>query len=109
MLQVKQGNSGWHEADRIRRKIRELAEFGIYIKFGRTAEGPFTLTKAYELLRSIGSDGLEVRTGARAAWVSAVHWLAKIQELQQKDARDMELMAAAVRRAANGTHATKRR
>jgi hypothetical protein len=82
-LCVRQGTSDWHPAEVIRRKIAELVTNGIYIKKGNVIQGPFTFTKAHELLIADPCVGTEVRTGANGAWVDASFWLDKIRELRR--------------------------
>lgn len=36
-LQIRQGNSRWHAAETVRRKIQVLHSHGIYIRYGSTA------------------------------------------------------------------------
>lgn len=83
-LLVKQGNSEWHPAAVIRQKMEQLAARGIYIRCGKVAEGPFTMTKARELLKTVSSDGIKVRTGERGEWVPASQWLDAIRKLERK-------------------------
>ena len=83
-LQVKQGNSAWHPAAVIRQKMDQLAARGIYIRCGKVAEGPFTISKARELLGTVSSEGITVRSGERGQWMPARRWLDAIQKLERK-------------------------
>lgn len=86
-LLVKQGNSEWHPAQVIRQKMEQLAARGIYVRCGKVAEGPFTISKARELLRTVSVDGIKVRTGERGEWVPASQWLDAIRKLERKRQR----------------------
>jgi hypothetical protein len=83
-LQVKQGNSEWHPAAVIRKKMDQLVASGIYIQCAGIAEGPFTISKAHQLLQTVSIDGVEVRTGESGKWVSATAWLKAIRKLERK-------------------------
>ncbi len=87
-LQVRQGSSGWHPADEVRRKIEVLAKHGIRIKFGNTVEGPFTLTRAYELLKNNPMDQVEVKSGAEGPWFAAAVWLEAIRQRKRLTKRE---------------------
>lgn len=89
-LEVRQGNSAWHSADVIREKIRELAREGIYIRFKGAAEGPFTLRRAYDVLKPMSPKGIDVRTGKKGDWVEAETWLSKVDRLRAKESSEME-------------------
>ncbi len=81
---VRQGESEWHAADSIRQKIEALAANGIYVKSKGVAQGPFTFTKAYELILSTMNVGIEIRTGATGAWIPAEIWLSRVEELKRE-------------------------
>ncbi|MFK8110765.1 MAG: hypothetical protein AB8B91_01105 [Rubripirellula sp.] len=83
-LQVKQGDGDWYSADVVREKIAALKANGIYIRYKGVAEGPFTLTRAHQLLATTSSDGVRVRTGAKGKWVGAKAWLETVQRLESK-------------------------
>jgi hypothetical protein len=83
-LQVKQGNSEWHPAAVIRKKMDQLVASGIYIQCAGIAEGPFTISKANQLLQTVSIDGVEVRTGESGKWVSATAWLKAVRKLERK-------------------------
>jgi len=93
-LMIRQGDSDWHPAEVIRKKLDELAANGIYIRFKQVAEGPFTLNKAYELLQTVGLDGIKVRTGPKGEWVSATKWLRALNRLKRKK-KDAAIAAVA--------------
>jgi hypothetical protein len=101
-LRVKQGISEWHPAAVIRQKMEQLAARGIYIRCGKVAEGPFTMTKARALLKTVSSDGIKVRTGERGEWVPASQWLDAIRKLERKRQsrpRKSSVATGAIRRA----------
>ena len=81
-MKVKQGNSDWYLAEDVRRKIDRLELHGIYFRYLGTHEGPFTLTKAHQLLEATGVAGIEIRTGSKGKWVSADRWLRTVQRLR---------------------------
>lgn len=85
---VRQGTSQWYPADVIRQKLDKLAANGIFIRFKQVAEGPFTLDKAYELLQTVGLEGIKVRTGPKGEWVSATKWLRAVNRLKRKKKED---------------------
>ncbi len=86
-LLVRQGASSWHPADVIRKKLKALETSGIFIRFKQVAEGPFTLTKAYELLQTVSMDGIQVRVGVEGQWVPAHKWLRAIERAKAKKKR----------------------
>ncbi len=86
-LFVRQGTSDWHPAEVIRNKINKLANSGIYVLANGIAEGPFTFTKAYEVLQAPQYADGKVRTGLNGDWFPAHLWLGKVEELK----RDHEL------------------
>lgn len=94
-LQVRQGNSPWYPAAVVRKKIDELEAGGIYIRFANVAEGPFTMTRAVELLKTVSSEGVRVRTGKTGKWVSATQWIGAIERLQRKRKRESQSVAGA--------------
>ncbi len=114
-LFVRQGESDWHAADAIRLKFAELAANGIYVKFDGVPQGPFTFTRAYEILVSAPTNGTEVRTGVSGVWLPAEVWLGKVHELKRQRAAltepaipvemesepELETMSAAARAAAS--------
>lgn len=83
-LFVRQGTSAWHPAEVIRNKITALANNGIYVLTHGIAEGPFTFTKAYEVLQVPTYADAEVRTGLNGDWFPAHLWLAKVEELKRE-------------------------
>jgi hypothetical protein len=95
-LQVRQGTGRWYSSDVVRKKIETLAARGIYIKFGKIAEGPFTLTKAYELLQTVDHPGIKIRTGRVGRWVTAEKWLSVIAKLQHEKQREVQSITAAL-------------
>ena len=85
-LFVRQGSSAWYPAEVIRNKINALANNGIYVLANGTAEGPFTFTKAYEVLQAPKYTDAAVRTGLNGDWFPAHLWLAKVEELKRERA-----------------------
>lgn len=83
-MQVRQGSGQWHSAELVRKKIEALNANGIYIKFKTVAEGPYTLTKAHQMLQSFDMDGVRVRTGSKGKWVSAKKWMAAVERLKRE-------------------------
>jgi hypothetical protein len=83
-LFVRQGASDWHPAAVIRSKMAALAANGIYVMSNAASEGPYTFTKAYEVLQLARYDGAEVRTGLNGPWFPARLWLAKVEELKRE-------------------------
>ena len=80
-LLIRQGSSDWRSVEVIREKIRQLEANGIFVRYKHVAEGPFTLTRAHHVLKSMTPGGIDVRTGAKGAWVAAEKWLSKIDKL----------------------------
>ncbi|MEM1070038.1 MAG: DUF4339 domain-containing protein, partial [Planctomycetota bacterium] len=83
-LFVRQGESDWHPASTIRKKLDALSANGVYIRFKQVAEGPFTLKKAYELLQTVSTSGIRVRTGTDGKWISARKWIQAVDRIKQK-------------------------
>lgn len=83
-LQVRQGRTGWHSAALIRKKMADLAAHGIYISCNGIATGPFTMTKAFELINKNSMEGVQVRTGRHGDWISAADWLVTLQDLRRR-------------------------
>ena len=83
-LQVKQGFSTWYPANIIRRKLSKLDQEGIYIYRNGGAEGPFTLPKAYEMLKGETDGRIQVKTTADGEWVALPHWIATIERLRDR-------------------------
>ena len=83
-LQVKQGFSTWYPAQIIRSKLDKLDEEGTYLLRSGTIEGPYTLPKAYEILKSESDKTLKVKTTAKGEWVTVEHWLGTIDRLKAK-------------------------
>ena len=83
-LMVRQGTSDWHPAESLRRKMKELAEKGFYVRFKRDAEGPFTLSRTYEMLRDNKIPGVLVRSGNVGDWVPAEQWISAVSKLHQR-------------------------
>ena len=84
-LQVRQGQSDWYPADVIRRKYEILDQNGVFIRFKQVAEGPFTLSKAYESLISMDLAGIQVRMGRDGSWVKARKWIEAVERLKRKE------------------------
>ena len=95
-LLIRQGNSDWRSVEVIRAKIRQLKKNGIFVRYKHVTEGPFTLTRAHELLRQMGAGGIEVQTGAGSNWVPAAKWLKKIDKLLNTESREVDSLTAAV-------------
>ena len=87
-LLIRQGSSDWRSVDVIRRKICQLQKNGIFIRYKKVAEGPFTLTRAHDVLKCMPPGGIDVRTGAAGKWVPADKWLSKIDKLHQSPPKD---------------------
>lgn len=83
-LQVKQGFSPWYPANIIRKKLSKLDQEGIYIYRNGAAEGPYTLPKAYEMLKQTTDPSIQVKTTAKGQWVPVAHWIATIQRLKDR-------------------------
>ena len=69
-LLIRQGSSDWRSVEVIRKKIRQLEANGIFVRYKNVAEGPFTLTRAHHVLKRMTPGGIDVRTGAKGAWVA---------------------------------------
>ncbi len=95
-LLIRQGTSAWRSVDVIRRKISQLQKNGIFIRYKRVAEGPFTLTRAHHVLKSMPLGGIDVRTGATGPWVPADKWLSKIDKLLAVESKEMDSLSVAV-------------
>ena len=95
-LLIRQGSSDWRSVDVIRRKISQLQKNGIFIRYKSVAEGPFTLTRAHDVLKNMPPGGLDVRTGATGQWVPAATWLAKIDKLLEIESKEMDSISIAV-------------
>ena len=80
--QVKQGFSTWYPASILRGTLNKLAEEGIYVRRGEAIEGPFTLPKAYEMLKSETDVSVQVKTTAKGDWVPLQHWVETIERLR---------------------------
>ncbi len=107
-LQVKQGTSGWHHGEAVRRKIQALQSHGIYIRSAKMRVGPFTLTKACELLNAMNDTGIEIRTGADGEWVSAEHWLNTLHELRSRGNHDAQSVSLGQQQSIEGAGPTGR-
>ena len=93
-LMVREGETGeWHSVDVICEKLAELVANGIYIRFDGVTEGPFTVTKAYELLQSIDLKGIELRIGKAEQWVKAKRWFKVVRELDEELRRLADAMS----------------
>lgn len=95
-LLIRQGSSDWRSVDVIRRKITLLQKNGIFVRYKQVAEGPFTLTRAHDVLKRMTPGGIDVRTGATGPWVPADKWLAKIDNLLEMESKDMDSLSVAV-------------
>ncbi|MAI72397.1 MAG: hypothetical protein CMM01_16005 [Rhodopirellula sp.] len=95
-LLIRQGSSDWRSVDVIRRKICQLQKNGIFIRYKKVAEGPFTLTRAHDVLKCMPPGGIDVRTGAAGKWVPADKWLSKIDKLLAIESKDMDSLSVAV-------------
>lgn len=95
-LLIRQGTSDWQSVDVIRRKISQLQQNGIFIRYKKVAEGPFTLTRAHDVLKCMTPGGIDVRTGATGPWVPADKWLSKIDELLAVESQKMDSLSVAV-------------
>ena len=95
-LLIRQGTSDWHSVDVIRRKISQLQKNGIFIRYKKIAEGPFTLTRAHDVLKCMPPGGIDVRTGAKGQWIPAHKWLSKIDELLAVESKNMDALSVAV-------------
>ncbi len=95
-LLIRQGTSDWRSVDVIRKKIRQLQKNGIFIRYKKVAEGPFTLTRAHDVLKCMTPGGIDVRTGATGQWVPAAKWLSKIDKLLQVESKEMDSLSIAV-------------
>ena len=82
-LQVKQGFSTWYPANVIRAKLNKLDQEGIYVERSGTIEGPYTLPKAYDLLKSESDMTVRVKTTAKGEWVMLEHWVETIERMKQ--------------------------
>lgn len=71
---VRQGNSDWVEARVVLEKFKELARSGFYLRRGGVETGPFTPSKALEMIRANPKG--EVRQGRKGLWISARAFLA---------------------------------
>jgi len=100
-LLIRQGNSDWRSVEVIRAKIRQLKENGIFVRYKKVAEGPFTLTRAHELLHQMASGGIEVQTGSGGDWIPAAKWLEKIDKLRKSESRNVDSLTAAVQQVLN--------
>ena len=95
-LLIRQGTSDWQSVDVIRRKISQLQQNGIFIRYKKIAEGPFTLTRAHDVLKCMPPGGIDVRTGAKGPWIPAHKWLSKIDELLAVESQKMDALSVAV-------------
>jgi hypothetical protein len=95
-LLIRQGTSDWRSVNVIRKKICQLQKNGIFIRYKKVAEGPFTLTRAHHVLKCMTPGGIEVRTGAKGQWVPADKWLSKIDKLLQVESKEMDSLSVAV-------------
>ena len=95
-LLIRQGSSDWRSVEVIRKKIRQLEANGIFVRYKNVAEGPFTLTRAHHVLKRMTPGGIDVRTGAKGAWVAAEKWLSKIDKLLEVESKEMDSLSIAV-------------
>ena len=83
-LQVKQGFSTWYPASVIRGKLKRLDEQGIYVLRQDAIEGPYTVAKAYDVLKSETDVSLQVKTTVSGEWVPMQHWLATLEQMRDR-------------------------
>ena len=82
--QVKQGFSSWYPASVIRAKLKKLDEEGIYVLRHDAIEGPFTVAKAYDVLKSETDPLIRVKTTAVGEWVPVQHWLSTLEQMRDR-------------------------
>ncbi|MDA7874594.1 serine protease [Rhodopirellula sp.] len=95
-LVIRQGNSDWRSVEVIRTKIRQLQENGIFVRYKSVAEGPFTLTRAHDVLKRMTPGGIDVRTGAQGRWTPADKWLSTIDKLLKVESKEIDSLSVAV-------------
>ena len=84
ILQVKQGFSPWYPASVVRGKLNKLNQEGTYLHRNGVVEGPYTVAKAYELLKAQTDESIQVKTTMKGDWVSREHWVATIERLRDR-------------------------
>lgn len=82
-LRVRQNDGPWYPAKEVVRKFRQLAENGIYIKFG-TVAGPYTAEKALAILSRLSLNGVKAKVGLHGFWIPAEELLTRLQQATEK-------------------------
>ena len=82
--QVKQGFSNWYPASVIRAKLKRLDEEGIYVLRRDAIEGPYTVAKAYDVLKSATDSSIQVKTTVNGKWVPMQHWLNTLEQMRDR-------------------------
>ncbi len=80
---VKQGEGDWYPAHVVLKKFEQLAQDGIYVRRHGDVEGPFTASKAIDVLAETSLKGVQAKVGIHADWVSASRLLQRLQAVQR--------------------------
>jgi hypothetical protein len=76
-IEIRQGESQWYSSSVVAEKFEQLADQGIYVRRSGQVEGPYTASRAVEVLQE--HPAAEAREGRNGTWVPAPAYLSQLK------------------------------